>query len=248
MLAAEALRLAAIEVLCPTAALVAGSGFPTLAAEHVFDSRAAALQDLDQTATYTPTLALYTPAARSTRRGAHSDVLDTDAAATLEIIAELSTQCTEGDDTYADALGMADTDAKARLVLAALCAQVRHTLEWSAGGAMFRRLAVRIIGVSEEAHAVPQIGLRWSRVFMTYSCEVPDDDFSAGGMPEPLAGLAAALPATSYAKEKLTELAEAFAPSSPVPLEEIRIAAGVGRLPDDIDDGDATASVDTSED
>lgn len=248
MLAAEALRLAAIEVLRPTAAMQTGTGFPTLAKEHVLDSRQVSLQDLDQTATYTPTLALYTPAGRSTRRGPHSDVMDTEANATLEIIAELSTQITDADGSYADALEVADTDAKARLVLAALCAQVRYMLEWSPEGLLFRRLAVRIIGMSEEAHAVPQIGLRWSRVFMTYTCEVPDDDFSSSGLPEPLASLAAVLPAESYAKEKLTELAEAFNPSQPVPLAEIRIAAGMGRLPANIDDGDATASVITTED
>jgi hypothetical protein len=248
MLAAEALRLAAIEVLRPTSAMQTGDGFPTLAREHVFDSRSASLQDLDQTASYTPTLALYTPASRSTRRGPHSDATDSDAVATLEIIAELSTQAEDSEGAFADSLGMADTDAKARLVLSALTAQVHYMLEWSPEGALFRRLATRIIGMSEEAHAVPQLGLRWSRVFLTYTCEVPDDDFSAPGLPEPLASLAAALPAQSYAKEKLTELGEAFVQPTPVPLEEIRMAAGLNRLPANIDDGDATASVDTTED
>lgn len=248
MLAAEALRLAAIEALRPTAAMLSGSGFPTLAGANIFDSRQASLQDLDQSASYTPTLALYTPAGRSTRRGVHSDVMDTEASATLEIVAELSTIVTEGSDSYADAMEVADTDAKARMVLSALCAQVRYVLEWSLGGAFFRRIAVRIISMGEEAHAVPQIGLRWSRVFMTYQVEVPDDDFSTGGLPEPLASLAAALPDQSYAKEKLTELAAAFASPPPVPLAEIRIAAGLGRQPANIDDGDVTASVDTTED
>lgn len=248
MLAAEALRLAAIEVLCPTASLVAGANFPTLAAEHVFDSRQASVQDLDQSAPYTPTLALYTPSASATRRGPHSDVTDSSATASLQIVAELSTRASDADGEFADALAAADTDAKARLVLAALTAQVRYALEWSPSGVLFRRLAVRIIGMSEETHAVPQLGLRWSRVFLDYFCEVPDDDFSAGGMPEPLGSLAAALPADSYAKGKLDDLADAFASPVTTPLEEIRIAAGVGRLPADMDDGDATASVDTQED
>ncbi len=249
MLSAEALRLAAIEVLRPTAAMQTGTGFPTLAREHVLDSRAASLHDLDLSAPYTPTLALYSPAGRSTRRGPHSDAMDTEAMATLEIVAELSTQIVDNvNGNFADAMEIADTDAKARLVLSALCAQVRYMLEWSPTGAIFRRIAVRIIGVSEETHAVPQLGLRWSRVFLTYSCEVPDDDFSTSGLPEPLASFSAVLPAESYAKVKLVELAEAFNPVAPSPLEEIRVAVGVERMPASITTGDVTASVVTSED
>lgn len=52
MLSAAAMRLAAIEVLCPTASITADAGFPTLAGRTVLDSRAVAIDDIDRTLRY----------------------------------------------------------------------------------------------------------------------------------------------------------------------------------------------------
>lgn len=59
MLTAEAMRLAAYEALCPTTALAAGTGFPTLAGDRVFDSRAIAVDELDDSLVYTPSISLH---------------------------------------------------------------------------------------------------------------------------------------------------------------------------------------------
>lgn len=228
MLAAEALRLAAIEVLLPTAAALAGGPYPTLAGARVYDSRAVALEDLDQSAPYTPVLSLYTPESGVKLRGPHAAADDTDADAMLDIIAELSTNATEDGMTFVDAMpsdGTAASDADARLVLAALCAQVRRLLERSQDGFFWRRLVIQILNIEVKTFAVPELGLRWHRMTIRVHCKIRDDDFDmpAGGLPEPIKSLYDALPDQSYAKEKLAALAAHFAPETLKKLQQISV-------------------------
>jgi len=234
MLAAEALRLAAIEILLPTA--VQGIGpYPTLAGERVFDSRAVALEDLDQSGPYTPVLSLYTPESGAKLRGPHAAAWDTEADATLEIVAELATRAeapaSPGDPEggmieYADA--MASGDPEARLVLAALCAQVRRELERSQAGGLWRKLVRQITETEYKTYAVPEIGLRWHRVNIRIHCEIRDDcfDMSAEGLPEPIKSLYEALPDQSYAKAKLAALGAYFAAEQLPALTQVHVTTG----------------------
>lgn len=228
MLAAEAVRLAAIEALCPTSAVLANAGYPTLAGRAVYDSRAVALQDLDLEKAYTPVLSLYTSQSSASLRGEMAAADDTIATAVLDVVAELSVVADDGDGQLADA--MAGDDPDARLVLAALCAQVRFVLERSQAGAIFRRVVARVIKVDQETFAVPNLGMRWQRVMMQFHCEIRDDQFDmmAGGLPEPIASLRAALPAGSYAAAKLDELAGHFAAEPTTPLEGVDVHHGEG--------------------
>lgn len=59
MLAAEAVRLVAIELLRPSN-IPEGGNFPTLAGSRVFDSRGPTLTEIDQERKYTPVLSVYT--------------------------------------------------------------------------------------------------------------------------------------------------------------------------------------------
>ncbi|MBX5112691.1 hypothetical protein [Rhizobium lentis] len=210
MLSAEALRLAAVEVLCPTAAILAGEGYPTLAGRLVYDSRAVAIEDLDRKAPYTPTLSLHTPEAGVSLRGPMAAADDTEADAVLDIVAQLAVVASDDDGEFADA--MAETDPDARLVLAALCAQVRFLLERSQDGGLWRTLVRRIVKIEAQTFAVPNLGLRWQRVTMRFHCEIRDDDFdmTGGGLPQPIRRLYEALPDQSYAKAKLAALASHF--------------------------------------
>lgn len=221
MLAAEALRLAAIEVLCPTAAALAGSGFPTLAGKNVFDSKSASLTDLDLDAPYTPVLALYTPESGVSLRGSAAAADDVLADAMLDVVAELAVSSKDDVGDFADA--MADTDPEARLVLAALCSQVRYLLERSAQGILWRSFINHIIKIEEETFALPNLGLRWQRVTMRFHCEIRDDDFSGPGLPEPIASLVAQLPEQSYAKAKLVSLGAHFLRPTLPPLEGVDV-------------------------
>lgn len=226
MLAAEALRLAAIEVLCPTAAAIAGGGFPTLAGPRVLDSRAVAIEDLDRSRDYTPVLALYTPESGVSLRGPLAAVDDTIADAVLDVVAELAITSSDDRGDFADA--MADTDPEARLVLAALCAQVRCQLDRAASGGLWRSLVNHIIKIEEQTFAVPDLGLRWQRVTMRFHCQIHDDDFDGDGLPQPLRSVFEALPVESYAKAKLGALGQYFIATAPPPLEGIRAVVKTG--------------------
>ncbi|MBY5804086.1 hypothetical protein HFN52_10800 [Rhizobium leguminosarum] len=218
MLSAEALRLAAIEILCPTTAAIAGSGFPTLAGRAVFDSRAAPVEDLNRKAPYTPVLSLYTPESGFALRAEAASADDTVADAVLDVVAELAVVNQDEDGEFADA--MAATDPEARLVLAALCAQVRYLLDRSQAGGLWRVLVSHIIKVELETFALPQVGLRWQRVTMRFHCGIRDDDFDMdGGLPQPIRRLYEALPEESYAKAKLAALAAYFVAEELPPFE-----------------------------
>jgi hypothetical protein len=211
MLSAEAARLAALEALCPKAALDGDANYPTLAGHRVWDSRLTGIDDLDPDAKFTPCLALFTAEADATLRGDGAAFDDTETRATLEIVAELSVASNdEAGAPYADAMAADDWDA--RLVLAAMCAQVRRTLLYSPQGYPFRQIARRVIRWHEETFAIPQLGARWHRVTIRAELAVQDDVFAdAAGLPEPIKSLAAALPAGSAATAKLAVLATHFA-------------------------------------
>lgn len=224
MLAAEALRLAAIEVLRPTAAVEAGTGFPTLAGVNVLDSRDVAIEDIDRSKPFTPVLALYTAEAGVALRGPLSSATDTTADAVLDVIAELAVVAHDSDGEFADAL--ASTSPEARLVLAALCSQVRYLLERSEAGILWRRLVRRIVNIEYQTFAVPNIGARWQRITMRFHCEIRDDDFEVEGLPEPIASIYAKLPAQSYAKAKLAVLVSHFSPDVLPALDQISVDTG----------------------
>lgn len=227
MLSSEALRLTAVEALCPTAAAISGEGFPTLAKARVFDSRAAALEDLDRDAPegYTPVLSLYTPEAGFSLRGPAAAVDDTIADAALDVVAELAVAVDDGDGMIADAV--AATDPQARIILAALCSQVRYVLQYSESGALWRYI-VRDVRYEEQTFAVPELGLRWQRVRMRFHCGICDDDFSVPGLPEPLATVYSRLPVNSYAKATLAALVAHFQQVPPPSLEKLTISTGQG--------------------
>lgn len=232
-LSAEAMRLAAVEALCPSDALAlemseAGSGsFPTLARERVYDSRQIRIDELDGKA-WTPTLALYTPDSSANARGEFSGQDDMQATSMLEIVGELATTAKDSAGSFVDA-AVASGDPEARLVLSAMMAQVRQALFISQRGRALMKLVVKHVGsMSCETFGVPELGLRYHRMVMKISAIVRDDDFSAadGALPEPCASLYAALPDASYAKAKLAELAAAFSLDATAPLQSIHITTG----------------------
>lgn len=226
MLAAEAMRLAAFEVLCPTAArkAQAGATFPTLAGHRVFDSRAAAVAEINEADPrgYTPILSLYTPSSRIVRRADATDARDNECEAVLQIVAELGVVARDGEGEFVDAL--AGSDPEARLVLAALAGQVRNLLEFSIAGTLFRDFVIGVRRIEQETFAVADLGLRWHRETIRITAAVPDDSFeTAGGLPQPISALVSGLPAGSYAKAKLTELAAHFAAAPRPELKGIAI-------------------------
>lgn len=220
MLSVEALRLAAVEVLNPYAANVADEGFPTLAGRNVFDSRAAAINEIDPDRDYTPVLSIYSAEAERKLRGAAADWDDADVSAVLEIVAELAVVARDDNEDYVDAVAGDDPDA--RLVLAALCGQVESILMTSEVGRLFRRFCISVDRIEHVPFAVANLGLRWQRTLMRVHCTLPADQYTdAGGLPPTVAELHTALPEGSYAKGRLGKLAEAFAARDRTALETI---------------------------
>lgn len=219
-IAAEIARLAAVESLCPTSALRAGDALPTLARDRIFDSRRPSIDALDPDKEYTPVLSLFTRKSESARRGMGQGSVARNGRTVLEVVAELAVSATDEDGSaFADA--MAGSDPKARIVLAALCAQVRYVLTAGPTGAIFRQIVMAVDGIEEEGFAVPELGLRWQRTTMLFDCQIPDDDFSGGaGLPQPAGRAAALLPANSYAKATLDNMAAQFASGAPLPAIE----------------------------
>lgn len=233
MLSPEALRLVTMEVLRPHAAVVAKSGFPTVAEGRVYDSQEIPLQALDPERSYTPVIALYSGDAASTPRGEAADFSDWDQRAVLDIVVELAILAEDDNGGFADA--MAGNDPQARLVLSALCSKIRFLLERSAKGAIWRKLVKRVVNCEFMPFAVPDLGLRFQRVTLRYTVELSADVYDLdndGRLPEPLHSIAAALPAGSYAKAKLAELAGYFQAETPDALEQI---AGTVKLPGDVE-------------
>ena len=227
MLAAEAARLALIECLCPTAALAADANYPTLAGSRIADSRAVAMQDLDPDQPYTPFVAVYSGSASSERRGDAAGLDDMAARCTIDVVAELAVLATDDQGDFADA--MAGSDPEAKLVLAALTAQIRRIVVYGEGGGLFRKAIKAVERVSFEPFAQPDLGLRWQRMTMSLTCLLRDDVFTdAAGLPEPARTIAAALPEGSYAKGKLDALAARIAAEIRTPLEQLTIRDGRG--------------------
>ncbi|PBC09192.1 hypothetical protein [Mesorhizobium sp. WSM3859] len=212
-IAAEVLRLAAIESLAPTGATT----FPTLARDRVFDSRRPTVDALDPDKEYTPVLALFTRKSESPRRGGGQGSVARNGRTTLEVVAELAVASRDEDGVFVDA--MVGSDPKARIVLASLCAQVRYVLTLGPSGLVFRKAFIAIEGIDEEGFAVPELGLRWQRNTMLFDCLIPDDEFTpGGGLPQPAAQIAAMLPEGSYASATIAAMAAQFPASEPLPL------------------------------
>lgn len=229
MLFSSAMRLAAIESLCPTSAIAGDTAAPTLAGLNVLDSRRPEIGDLDLSKKYTPVISVYSGEATSTLRGEAAASNDRSATATLEFVAELAEAVdAEEGDAYAEAIVNSDQDA--RIVLDALVAQIRRTLEFAPAGILFRKLRIGSpIKITCEPHVVPELDLRFSRTFLTMEFIAPDDVYSDdAGLPEPAATLLANLPAGSYSKARLTALADAFAEITRTDLTEITVDPGEG--------------------
>lgn len=228
MLAPEALRLVTMEVLRPHACVVSKTGWPTVAEGRVYDSQEIPLQALDADRKYTPVIALYSGDASISGRGEASDLEDVEHRAVLDIVVELAIRVSDDQGDFADA--MAGNDPQARLVLSALCSKIRFLLQRSVKGAAWRKLAKRVVSCEAMPFAVPDLGLRFQRVTLRYTVELSADiyDLDNGGLPEPLRSVAASLPAGSYAKAKLAELAGYFQAETPDALEAI---AGTVKLP-----------------
>jgi len=245
-LSVAALRLAALETLCPTEALLADSGYPTIAGRNVFDSRMTTIDDLVAGGPPTPAIGVYTEQTSGRRRGesqaSHPQWLSVDLVLELEMAV---VQKFDGET----AVGNPSDDPQAELELDFLAATVRRLLTLHPSGALFRTICKSVSRVEVSPWRANDLGLRIARRTMVLTCDVDDDAWGdEAGLPEPLASLAAALPEDSYAKSTLDKLAAALAATDRTPLAEIRVGLDfTGTAPTTPEDGAVQARVDTTE-
>lgn len=225
MLMATAARLAAIEALRPTAG-ASGGIWPTLAESRVFDSRYAKIDDLDEQASYTPVIAVFTEASDVAARAPNGDYDDTEVRTLLQFVAELGVKAREDDEDFVDALAFTpENGPEASIKLSALVAQIRYALEAAPGGALFRSVVKNIEKIESRLYAVPEFGLRFHRVTVSMTCAIPDDTFDpeTGGLPPAFEAFRLKMPANSYPRQALDALAALVQPVALDPLAAVSL-------------------------
>lgn len=247
----EALSVAVLEALCPSAALAGTAPFPTTAAERVYLERVGALDDLAAEEPF-PVVVVYTERDESTpgdgagppfRRGMDL-VLD------LSVLVRLG----EGGEGEPSVVTVPATDRELYLALNVLEQQVRSALLSSAAGAHFRGLAQKIKSIISEPEREAEEGIKFAARRLTWSLQVPDDCFDAAPrtapsglarLPQPLRRIAEALMTTAYAADLAAALADA-SPVAPIatPFAGLSLAIDLHR------DGatDIAATVDLTQD
>lgn len=240
MLSRLALRIAVMEALAPTGA----AAFPTIAQNRVFDSRIDHLDSLDAEEAR-PLLVITTD---DTVAGLYGTAPDNpeDTTVTLTVEAMVATRGTvsipaegggapvEVGDVYTGA-----TDAEREAVLDLLEAQLRRVLARSnrmPTAALLREVVVDVHHIDSQPFRDSDRAVRLSARAIKFSVRVFADEWplpGLAGLPQPLARVAAALPAGSPYTAILASLAATLSatPALPAAPGEIHIAVGIDRLP-----------------
>lgn len=227
-----ALRLATIEALRPTAAVLGeeDATFPTIAGTQVLDSRLDPIEDFAP-ATKQPIIAVYTEhddGKAEQMRGGPTFVSTIDLVFEMSVVVKVAADGAPGQFVVADP----ETDAELESALDLLEAQIRFILFFGPTGQIWRNVSHRKVHNPRSVpHRSSEEGVRLAKRTMTWKVEVVDDCFDPAPLttptgfdvfPEPLRSLAKALPTGSYALAILNGLAaEPTAPVMPVatPLE-----------------------------
>jgi hypothetical protein len=251
-LAALALRLAAVEALCPTASLTSAGAFPTLAAGRVADSRIVP-RDEREPETALPFLAVYCEERRGEPQGEAMPTTPLEGVVTLVVELEVRIK---GGPQDGDGLDeeVPETDPAAEAMLDLLEAQVIRALEIDGGegGALFRRIRRRIVSMESVPLRDASLGLHFARrtLKLAVSMQLDDwDDVDGDGLPAPLSTVAAALPEASYGKQLIDTVRGAMvAPNSPASLAAIQVGFGLAMRPATLNAAPVRAAVDTDGD
>lgn len=226
-----ALRLATVEGLRPTAAVVAGTGFPTIAGKQVLDSGIDPIEDLAPNQAQ-PVIAVYTEHDEGTQAGQKRG--GPPFLSTIDLVFEFSVivKVASGSDPDVFTVGNPETDAELEASLDLLEAQIRFTLLYSPVGQIWRNISHNKVQAPRSIpHRTSEEGARLAKRTMTWKVELVDDCFDPAPLtaptgfdvfPEPLRSFAKALPEQSYAIAILNGLVAA-APVMPiaVPLETV---------------------------
>jgi hypothetical protein len=188
-----ALRLAALEALCPQSAIEANAGFPTYAGGNVFDTRLRPLtRDEQRTMRYALSVYVNDDKAEPAHRGG------------------IPFKRTLGLDVVLMVIGASNEEAMLEAHIDALDGQVRHALFYGAKGEPFRKLFGNLIlGIESETERGAEEAMMSVTRTLRFECEVPDDQFDlnpasapsgAARIPEPLFGVLSSLSNGAFAQ------------------------------------------------
>ena len=160
-LVVAALRLAAIETLCPTEALLADAGYPIIAGRNVFDSRMTAIDDLvAEDERPAPAIGVYTEQVTGQRRGEAAPM--TPKWMTVDLVLEQELAIVQDIDGVLLLVNPSD-DPQAELELDFLGAQTRRLLTQHPSGALFRTICKAVTRVEVSPWRAAELGLRIAR-------------------------------------------------------------------------------------
>lgn len=261
-----ALRLAAVEALCPSASATAGP-WPTAAAGRVYDSRidlisgaispeemTAALRDLENK----PLLVVYTEEQETSPYGtaaypAKEEVVDLVVEAMIASTGVIEVQQEDGSVEPVGAIEAPVTDRESEALLDVLEAQVRRLLDVSQR-APSSALLFKVAMETRHIHSVPSRAadraLRLAGRTIKFKTKVKATVWpqATSALPEPLASVAAGLAPGSSGAAVCATVAGLIpgAPALPPALERVDIVTRLGATTS-FDDPDAVrASVQTS--
>ncbi len=249
MLHRLALRLAAIEALCPFASI--GSGpYPTIAGDRVFDSRQDAIDTLAEDEAR-PILVVYTECQEDHRFGSGSrdldeSIIDLTIEAVMAVKGSVDIEQADGSVETIGTVGAPFTDPRHEAYLDLLEAGVRYALSRqniTPEGLVFNGLAMELRSGRSDPQRSPdktvKLALRTIELkIKTKTTEWPAAATPAASgldaLPQPLRDVAQGLPAGSPGRMLCEELAGFMpnTPALPATLDGITIYAGMGRLPD----------------
>jgi hypothetical protein len=265
-----ALRLAAVEVLCPSAIAATGP-YPTWAGNEVYDSRISTISDVDGWQKFLaqvegkPIVMVYTEEQETTpMEGARYPAEIENVDLVIEtMIAASSTVEVDGQEV--GSLGAPITSAQHEAMLDVLEAQIRGLLDPNIAQPFDATVSAArsvYLKVAREMHHVKSAPIRdvdktsrHAARTLTFKMRIPfsrpfrpslaDGDATIAGLPEPLYSVAASLDPSSAAGVLVRQMAAGIGASPVLPtLSDIRISTNVDRgVTPTADNADVTSDV-----
>ncbi len=253
-----ALRLAAIEALCPAILLATpGAKFPTLAGPRIYDSRIDAIESLSGQDRGQPIVVVYTETTKSSpyTGGTHrpnEHFVDLVIEALIAIGGTITVQNADGEPEEVGTVETPVTDRQHEAMLDVHEGLIRRVFDRSAAvesARLFFRVAMEVREIDSEPLRDADKTTRLAQRTIRFSCKIKADAWPSPSLsptaptglerlPAPLSTVAAALPAGSSGRA-LCATAATMIPDADglVPLSGFDFYAGIGREPaaDDFD-------------
>lgn len=254
-----ALRLAAVEALCPAASLTSGM-FPTLAGSRVYDSRMDALEALAEDDQGHPVIFVYTEQSRAVpygggKLGSKEHFVDLVIEAGIGVASTITTKAPDGTETTHGTIDFPISDRQTEAVLDVHEALIRRVFDKTAAApdGLFFKVAMDVQSIESDPLRDVDKTTRLALRTIRFECKVKAEAWPPPALtpvaltglerlPEPLRTVALGLPPAGAPRA----LCETLAPLMPdggslTAFDGISIYAALSRMPT-VNDHDVRAS------